>query len=275
MEIRLTALCENTATFGFLAEWGLSILIEVDDSKVLMDTGMSIAAMHNAQLLGLDLSSLDAIVLSHGHMDHTGGLKEALKFAGPTMVVGHPDLWGSKYALLENGEQIYIGVPFLREELEALGASFVLSPQSVEITSQIVTSGEVPMTTAYEQIAKESSVKTSSGMEPDSLADDLSLAIKTESGLIVVLGCAHRGPVNSIRKLQEVTGEERVYAVVGGTHLKNASKERIDETIRAFKAMHVSKVACAHCTGFRAANMMATAFGDDFVNLNAGVQLVF
>ncbi len=275
MEVRLTTLCENTAAFGFWAEWGLSILIEVNGSKVLMDTGMSTTALHNAQLLGLSFSNLNAIVLSHGHMDHTGGLKEVLRIAGPTSVVGHPDLWNPKYARLKSGKQIYIGVPFLREEMESLGASFNLSSDPVEITPHIVTSGEVPITTDYEQIAKESLLRTGSGLEPDSFTDDLSLAIKTDNGLIVVLGCAHRGPVNSIRRLQKVTGEERIYAVVGGTHLKDASKERIEKTISAFKKMNVSKVGCAHCTGFKAASMMSEAFGDDFVNLNAGVQLVF
>jgi len=79
MEIRITTLSENTANYGFLAEWGLSILVEVNGVRILMDTGLSFSAVHNAQLMGIGLSKIDCIVLSHGHADHTGGLREVLR----------------------------------------------------------------------------------------------------------------------------------------------------------------------------------------------------
>ena len=82
MEIKITTLSENTANYGFLAEWGLSILVEADGMRILMDTGLSFSAVHNAQLMGIDLSTVDRIVLSHGHADHTGGLREVLKIEG-------------------------------------------------------------------------------------------------------------------------------------------------------------------------------------------------
>jgi len=116
-------------------------------------------------------------------------------------------------------------------------------------------------------------VKTPGGLVPDSLEDDLSLAIRTDPGLVVILGCAHRGPINIIRHLRDVSGEDRVYAVVGGTHLLRASDERIHKTINQLKQWGVRQVACSHCTGFRAAAMMSMAFGDGFVYNNAGVEL--
>jgi 7,8-dihydropterin-6-yl-methyl-4-(beta-D-ribofuranosyl)aminobenzene 5'-phosphate synthase len=131
------------------------------------------------------------------------------------------------------------------------------------------------MTTKYERIDEALCRRTESGLEPDPLADDMSLAVKTEEGLIAVMGCAHRGPINVVRRLREVVGEERVNAVVGGTHLVRASEERIQETIREFKAMDVRRVACSHCTGFRAAARMMDAFGDGFVQNNAGNVLTF
>ena len=87
MEIRLTTLSENTANLGFLAEWGLSILVEAEGLRVLLDTGMSFSAVHNAQLMGIDLSRIDYILLSHGHADHTGGLREVLKIKGDVEVI--------------------------------------------------------------------------------------------------------------------------------------------------------------------------------------------
>jgi len=82
MHIQLTTLSENTANYGFLAEWGLSILVEVNETRILMDTGLSFSAVYNAQLMGIDFSTIDCIVLSHGHVDHTGGLRKVLKIKG-------------------------------------------------------------------------------------------------------------------------------------------------------------------------------------------------
>lgn len=123
MDVRITTLSENTASYGFLAEWGLSILIEVDGLRILMDTGLSFSAVHNAQLMGIDLSTIDRIVLSHGHADHTGGLREVLKIKGAVDIIAHPNVWTSKYTRRDGQtEEQYIGIPFSREELESRGA---------------------------------------------------------------------------------------------------------------------------------------------------------
>ena len=273
MQMRLTVLSENTARYGFLAEWGLSILIEANRSRVLMDTGMSISTVYNASLLGVDFADLDAIVLSHGHADHTGGLRGVLMRAGRKEVVAHPSVWDAKYRRSKDAPDRYNGIPFLRDEMESMGASFTLNTQPVEVSRHIVTSGEVPMGTSYEKIDEGLYHRTERGLEPDPLSDDLSVAVKMEEGLVVVLGCAHRGPVNIIHHLQRITGEERIYAIAGGTHLVRASEERVRETIREFRAMGVRKVACCHCTGFRASAQMANAFGDAFVLVNAGDRL--
>ena len=100
MGLRITTLTENTAgRIGLLAEWGLSILVEADSLKVLLDTGQSISAAHNASVLGIDLGQIDKIVLSHGHFDHTGGLRDLLsKRRKEIKVIAHPEVWSLKYA---------------------------------------------------------------------------------------------------------------------------------------------------------------------------------
>jgi 7,8-dihydropterin-6-yl-methyl-4-(beta-D-ribofuranosyl)aminobenzene 5'-phosphate synthase len=95
LEIRISTLSENAANYGYLAEWGLSILVEIDGIKILMDTGLSFSVMHNAQLMGIDLAALDRIVLSHGHADHTGGLRGVLARRGQIEIIAHPDVWAS------------------------------------------------------------------------------------------------------------------------------------------------------------------------------------
>ena len=96
MEVKVATLSENTASYGFWGEWGLSIMVETGDKKILLDTGPGLSAVHNASLLGIDLAGIDRIVLSHGHADHTGGLLDVLKSAGPKKIIAHPDIWARK-----------------------------------------------------------------------------------------------------------------------------------------------------------------------------------
>jgi 7,8-dihydropterin-6-yl-methyl-4-(beta-D-ribofuranosyl)aminobenzene 5'-phosphate synthase len=274
MEIKLTTLTENTANYGFLGEWGLSILVEVEGLKILVDSGLSFSAVHNAQLMGIDLSSIDRIVLSHGHADHTGGLRNILRIKKGVEVIAHPDIWTSKYSRQsKQGETQYIGLPFSREEMESLGARFNLTKEPVRISESITTTGEIQMRTEYEKIEDNLLVKEGGILRQDPLADDLALVIDTEFGLVVVSGCAHRGIVNTLRQAQKITGKEPVYAVVGGTHLFRASEERIEKTIADLKEMGVQKLGVSHCTGFRASARLAQEFKDTFFMNNAGTRI--
>ena len=272
MEIRITTLSENTATVGFLAEWGLSMLVEADGQRILFDTGAGISAVHNAQLLGIELPTVDRVVLSHGHYDHTGGLFDALRIAGQKEVIGHPDIWQRKYRHRPGEEELYRGIPFVREALETLGASFILSKESVKLSANVITSGEVPMVTDYEDVDSNLYVKDDKGKRHDSLADDLALIIDAEFGLVVILGCAHRGIVNTLRRAQELTGKELIYAAIGGTHLFNSSEERLAKTAAALKEMGVQRLGVSHCTGFAASAYLAHEFGDGFFLNNAGTR---
>ena len=272
MEVRLTTLSENTANFGFLAEWGLSILVETDNLKILVDTGLSISAVHNAQVLGIDLSTIDKIVLSHGHIDHTGGLREVLKRTGKVEVIAHPDIWAAKYARLKE-QEFYVGIPFQREELESLGASFNLTREPVSLGGGIMTTGEVPMTTSYEEIDPDIYLRQEGILYPDPLADDLSLVIDTEPGLIVILGCAHRGIINTLLHAQKLTGKKLIHAVIGGVHLFRASENQVEQTVTALKEMGIKKLGVSHCTGFYASAHLARQFGDSFFLNNAGTCL--
>jgi 7,8-dihydropterin-6-yl-methyl-4-(beta-D-ribofuranosyl)aminobenzene 5'-phosphate synthase len=167
MEIRITTLSENTANHGFLAEWGLSILVEVDGTRILMDTGWGFSAADNAQLLGIDLDTIDSIVLSHGHRDHTGGLRDILRRKrNPVNVIAHLDMWASKYTRLDKRDE-FSGTPFSQESLESLGARFNLSREPVRITEHVMTSGEIPMLSGYETIEDNFHVKQVDALRPD------------------------------------------------------------------------------------------------------------
>lgn len=273
MQIRITTLSENTANYGYLAEWGLSILVEVNGTKTLMDTGLSFSAVHNAQLMGIDLATVDRIVISHGHSDHIGGLREVLKIRGEVEVIAHPDIWGSKYTR-RSGQTVeqYIGIPFSREELESLGARFNLTREPFRISENVMTTGEIPMVTGYEEVENNLFIKEGSALYQDQLADDLALLIDTDFGLVVILGCAHRGIVNTLRHAQNLTGKELVYAAVGGTHLIRASGERIERTIADLKKVGIQRLGVSHCTGFRASAQLVREFEGIFFLNNAGTR---
>jgi len=272
MEIKITTLSENTASAGCLAEWGISMLVEADGLRVLFDTGAGIAAVHNAQLLGVDLSAVDRIVLSHGHYDHTGGLCEVLRRAGQKEVIAHPAVWGRKYGRLKDEPERYIGIPFVREGLEVMGASFILSDEPVKLSANMMTTGEIPMVTDYEAVDTNLYVKEGDERKPDSLPDDLALIFDAEFGLVVILGCAHRGIVNTLRHARKLTGKELIYAAIGGTHLLHASKERLEKTVAALKEMGVQRLGVSHCTGFASSAYLAREFGNGFFLNNAGTR---
>jgi len=270
MDIRITTLSENTANYGFLAEWGLSILVEVDGARILMDTGLSFSAAYNAQLMGIDLSMIDHIVLSHGHADHTGGLRAVLKAKGEVKVTAHPDIWAAKHVWRNQEKVQYNGIPFLREELEGCGAQFNLVREPAHITEHVITTGEIPMSSAYEEIEDNLFVREAGKLHPDPLADDLALVINTDFGLVVILGCAHRGIVNTLRHAQALAGKELIYAVIGGIHLFRASEERLEKTIADLQEMGIQRLGVSHCTGFRASARLAEEFENVFFINNAG-----
>jgi len=275
--VHVTTLSENTAGRGnLLAEWGLSILMETEKTSVLLDTGSSISAAHNADALGIDLSRIDKIVLSHGHYDHTGGLRQVLqKMRKEIEITAHPDIWQAKYARRKDEPDRYIGIPFQRNELESLGAVFNLTAKPVRIDEDIMSTGEIPMVTSFEQVDADLFVKEDTGWQQDKLLDDQALIVNMESGLVVILGCAHRGIVNTLYHARQLTGREMIYAVVGGSHLINTSEERLWQTIDALRELGVQRLGLCHCTDLPAASVLAQEFGESFFFNRAGTVVDF
>jgi 7,8-dihydropterin-6-yl-methyl-4-(beta-D-ribofuranosyl)aminobenzene 5'-phosphate synthase len=277
MALRITTLSENTARLGdFLGEWGLSVLVEMDETTVLFDAGKGFSTAHNADSLGIDLSKIDKIVLSHGHYDHTGGLREVLrKMKKQVEIIAHPDIWQAKYARRKGEPDRYIGIPFQRDELENLGASFHLTADAVTITKYIITTGVIPMVTDFEQIGEAFFVRGEGGWQPDKLADDQALIIKAEQGLVVVLGCAHRGMINTLYHAQRLASISEIHTLIGGSHLIGASEERLWKSIAALKELDVQKLALCHCTDLPAISVLAQEFGNRFLFNKAGTVIKF
>lgn len=273
--MRVTVLVENTVgrALPISGEHGLSLWVEHDRHKLLFDTGQRGAVVTNAAFLRVDLKEAEAIVLSHGHSDHTGGLRSVLEFTGRKPVYAHPDIFTAHR--VSSPSDRFVGIPFARDELQNAGAEFVWVTEPFEIFPGLWLSGEVPRRTPFEKGDPRMYIYQAEKQVPDPLADDLSLYASTSEGLVVLLGCAHAGVVNIVKHAQFVTGVEKVAAVIGGTHLGPADPVQLDETLSYLKDLNLKLLAANHCTGQQVAARLAGVFGERFHFAAAGDTLEF
>lgn len=277
-KLKVTILVENTVgvPIGLLSEWGLSMLLDFGDERILFDTGEQGNLISNAQILGHDLRQIDRVILSHGHYDHTGGLLKFLQYRGRVMVYAHPDLFNGHYGRGLNGqEEKYIGVPFRPEQLESAGAEFHWQREPVELRPGLWLSGEIPRETTFERV-DDKLVEIKEGQTvQDSIPDDLSLFYVTDLGLVIILGCAHSGLVNIVEHAKRVTGEDRVRAILGGTHLGPATTDQQKQTIDYLRGLDLTCLAPNHCTGLGMISKLAAEFPGAFAFATAGTTLEF
>ncbi|MBP7051020.1 MAG: MBL fold metallo-hydrolase [Phycisphaerae bacterium] len=275
MEGRITVLVENTAGGrGMLAEHGLSFWIEIGSRRILFDTGQSDILLHNARVLGIDLRTVDAIVLSHGHYDHVGGLKKVLEIAPGVPVYLHPLALEAKYARREtNGQQIGMEseVSHILERRidEGLG-SFTDGP--IEIIPGVWATGQIPRKSPFENTGGPF-YRDPNCTEPDELLDDQALVLEAKDGLVVVLGCAHAGVVSTLDYVAELFPNRPIQMVMGGMHLVRALPSRIAYTIDVLRRYDVQRIGPAHCTGDEALRELWDALPQKCFMCNVGTQI--
>ena len=232
--MRLTVLDDNVAG-KCLAEHGLSFVID-DGKKLLFDVGPSDIFLKSSRRLNVNLSEIDTVVLSHGHWDHGNGLR----FIKNKVLICHPECFVKRYGK-EDGS--YIGLPITLEKAR-MNFQLVLTKEPYKVTENITFLGEIPRNNAFE--AKRTAFYKE-GREDDFVMDDSALAVKSEKGLIVVTGCSHAGICNIIEYAKKVTGLKKVYAVVGGFHLKEVDEVTL-KTIDYFKKERIERIYPSHCT---------------------------
>ena len=277
MSIHLTILCENSvdrvSPYGLLGEHGFSCHIQTPAGDFLFDTGGGMTIMNNAKLMGIDFTNLQGIMFSHGHFDHTGGLKQVLEKTGEIPIYAHPDLFSEHYSK-NSGKMHNIGIPWPQAELEKLGADFKFSATPYEVSPGLLLSGTVPRISKVETGDPNLLSLTKLGEQiTDPLGDDLSLFINTDKGLVILLGCAHAGLLNIIDHAIKVTGEKKIYMVLGGTHLKFCSEEQMTATLNRLEELNIDKIGASHCTGLRGARMLAERFGERFFSASVGIEI--
>ncbi len=269
--LEVYVLAEEHASGMFWAQHGISFLLKIETDrgnyKLLFDAGNNWEPIkHNLSILKEDLNDLVGLVLSHRHYDHTGGLKGFLKeLNGEIPIISHPDLFKPNFVLPFRD----IGIPYGREELEELGAKFILSRDPIKVLPRVITTGEVPRISELESKMTIGTYTLENGkLIKDHLMDDSSLIVKMKGGSVILAGCSHAGIVNIVKHAINLAGPVR--AVIGGFHLISANQERIEGTVRAFKELGVKEVYTGHCTGLAAECAFRNEYKENFKQLAVG-----
>lgn len=258
-----------------VAEHGLSLLITLyrsDESHtILFDTGYSsIGVLHNMDLMGIDPTGIEALVISHGHMDHTGTLYPILdRIPGPVPIVVHPDAFLSpRYFALDDGRKLLFPDTLKRSELEKRNVQVLESSGPTLIAGDMaLVTGEVERATTYEKGLPNALLERNGAIEKDPILDDQAIAAKVKGkGLVLISGCAHAGIMNTVLYAMKLTGVHSIQAVLGGFHLSGAFFEPIiEDTIKDLKKLAPEILVPMHCTGWKAINRFSEEFPEAFI----------
>ncbi|MEN6500276.1 MAG: MBL fold metallo-hydrolase [Rectinema sp.] len=267
----------------YWGQHGISLYItavkEGSTRHILMDVGQSHEALlHNMTVMNIDPASIDAIILSHCHYDHTQGLSEVLKAIGKSdlPVIAHPEIFKLNF----------IDAPYLRhvgvmagdseENLKKNGASLFLTPDPVQLLPGLVTTGYVTRQTDFEEVGIAlKTINAKNELVSDPMNDDISILAAVNKGLVVLSGCSHAGIVNITKQAIAMSGIHDVAAIIGGLHLVEAPMDRIEKTVDALHSMVKGSIYAGHCTGFNAQVELRKQFGMRFMPLQTGNYFEF
>jgi len=272
--VTVTVLVENTAKGkGIIGEHGLAYWIETPTAKVIFDTGQGRALFDNAEVCGIDLREADAVLLSHGHYDHVGGLERFLQECPQVPVYFHPAATAYKTQKRPDGSVDPVSLPFLS------GSGFQtanLKPftAKTELPGGLFATGAIPRQTLYEDTGG-AFFLDDEAQTVDPIEDDLALYFEIQDGTVVILGCAHAGIINTLNHIRDLTHDRKICAVIGGMHLLRATDERLKQTFHALRQMDIPRLGPCHCTGTRAIAAFWQHFPNQCEEVHAGKIFTF
>lgn len=266
------------------AEHGVSMLVTTHEGgnkdSFLFDTGVTLdGVLHNMDVLEIKGNELHAVVLSHGHTDHTRGLMGFIKRYGRPKVpiVLHPDAYLKRKNIQPDGHESE-HIPPSKRDLEAEDVQIIEERgPSMLIGGQALVTGQIPRTTPYEKGSPRQVALIDGNWQPDPwIHDDQAIVINVRNkGLVVLTGCGHAGVINTLNCARDLTGVERIYAVIGGFHLTGPIFEPvIAPTVQALREFNPSVIVPQHCTGWKAMHLIAREFPEAFVPNSVGTTMV-
>jgi 7,8-dihydropterin-6-yl-methyl-4-(beta-D-ribofuranosyl)aminobenzene 5'-phosphate synthase len=282
-------LSEDWFVHPLMAEHGFCAAIKLEvngtERRVLFDSGLDpFAASHNAGVLGLDLSSCELVISSHGHIDHAGGFinirkKMNEKKQGQKIpLVLHEDAFRNRLVKFQDGRTINLPAPNKGDLTEAGYNLVEKQSMSLWIEDNILVTGEIPRTNDFEKGFPIHYSEIDGKMENDPLIKDdqaVILNIK-DKGLVVITGCSHAGIINIVKYAKEVSGEDRIYAVIGGMHLTGGIFEPIiPRTIDELEQLKPKFIVPCHCSGWKAITEIAKSMPEAFIQNSVGTNYIF
>lgn len=246
----ITPVSENSTPsgMGLLGEHGLSFHIDNNGEQILFDTGQGLVLENNLKVLQKDISSIKKVILSHGHYDHTGGLK-ALADNASFELFSHPASFLPKFISYDLKNYFDIGCPVSEHYLKEKGIKINFSNKSEKISQNIITTGQVKFTNDFEEIEPFFYTDKGGNKIKDTIPDDLGIVIDTSVGNVLVLGCTHRGIINTLEHVSKLTGSKEFHTIIGGLHLGGAGEEKIDNIIKRLSDFKIQNLITGHCTG--------------------------
>lgn len=276
--MKLKVLVDNNTCIDhyFLGEPGVSYLIEVDGINVLFDLGYSDVFIKNGIKMEVDFNNVDAVVISHSHLDHTWGLEPFIKLMTEAMLenksvkrpsfVAHPDVFLAR-TFFGNDE---FGMNVTKDKV-AKYFTLNLSKEPVWLSEHLVFLGEIPRLNNFEAAVAIGQIETESGLQADFNSDDSALVYRGDDGLVVITGCSHSGICNIIEYAKVVAGDNRIVDVIGGFHLMNTPNAQLLPTVDYFKSLGLDQLHACHCTDLQA--KIALAQVADLKEVGVGMVL--
>lgn len=273
--MKIRCVVDNRAGFksSLYAEHGFSLLVEGKNENILVDTGKTPRVLkHNMNLMGIN--SVDKVLISHGHSDHSGGISAIIDSkinfkSDDTKFLIHPEAIRAKFAV-EPDKELYIGFP---QDIHTKILNVDWVTEITRINDDMWIFNQVDDHSGFEPIPEYLRVQEDGKCLPDNFKDELNLVIKTENGLVVISGCAHRGIINILYSVREYFQDD-IYGVIGGSHLMDAPGERIEKTVESFKKLDPEIIAMGHCTGFEGLCRFNREFGEKFIPLDSGAEIL-
>jgi len=286
-----------------IAEHGVSFFVDIKDTnkKIIFDAGLTDNTLiENMKRMDINAKSINIIALSHGHLDHVGAMTNLIrKIAGPPAprnwskkvtikeiyswikshkvpLITHPAALRERWIIFPSGDK-YGPMITLGDEYEAAGAELILSEEPYKLNEGCWLTGSVPRKTFEKSgTPKTFTYRVKGEFKRDYIDDDQAIVLNIKDrGLVIITGCAHSGILNTIYHAQDISGVDKIYAVIGGFHLASSTKEEIKETVKLLKELNPELVSAFHCTGFEAVKEFAIQMSEEFSHGAVGTKFIF